>query len=537
MKDTKKMSVIALILMIFTTVFGFNNITRSFWLMGYAAIPWYILSGVLFFLPYAFINAEFGAAFKESKGGIYTWMEKSVGPKYAFIGTFMWYVSYVIWLLVLAITIWVSFSYIFFGKNTTGSWTIFGIKDNGMLALLGIFWITLLTWAGTKGVSWVKKVASVGGSATALLNIVLIVGALIVFFANGGKLMQPFAEGALTKSPNPNYQNVIAMIGFVVMALFAYGGVESVAGYVDDTENAEVNFPKGLKIAAIVITVGYSFGILCVGMFTNWNASLSDPQAVNFANASYEIMKGLGVQIGKVFNMSNPEIIGQFIVRYMAASLFLALSGAYLALLFGPLKQLLEGTPKEMWPGKLSEIEDGIPKKALWAQWALIVVLIIIVALAGGKGGKFFENLTMMMNTAMTVPYIFVALAFIGFKNKDEIKKPFIMFKTKGAAKVAAIVSALTVAIGNILQIVDPINQYNAAKAANTFTDAAAIKDGFANGAAMQAAAQKTAYVGAGFMVAAPIVFSILAILIYSYGKKKLDAKMKDVKVTNVKTK
>ena len=95
---TGKLTLVALILMIFTSVFGFNNIPRAFFLMGYSAIPWYIFGAVCFFIPYAFMMAEFGASFKEEKGGIYVWMQKSVGRKFAFIGTFMWFASYIVWI-------------------------------------------------------------------------------------------------------------------------------------------------------------------------------------------------------------------------------------------------------------------------------------------------------------------------------------------------------------------------------------------------------------------------------------------------------
>lgn len=36
---TKKLTLVSLILMIFTSVFGFANMPRAFYLMGYAAIP------------------------------------------------------------------------------------------------------------------------------------------------------------------------------------------------------------------------------------------------------------------------------------------------------------------------------------------------------------------------------------------------------------------------------------------------------------------------------------------------------------------
>ncbi len=79
--NEKKLTLMSLILMIFTSVFGFTNITRAYFLMGYSAIPWYILSALTFFIPYAFMIAEFGAAFRKETGGIYSWMNKSVNSK------------------------------------------------------------------------------------------------------------------------------------------------------------------------------------------------------------------------------------------------------------------------------------------------------------------------------------------------------------------------------------------------------------------------------------------------------------------------
>ncbi|HEP0914082.1 TPA: glutamate/gamma-aminobutyrate family transporter YjeM, partial [Escherichia coli] len=48
----KKMSLIGLILMIFTSVFGFANSPSAYYLMGYSAISFYIFSALLFFIPF-----------------------------------------------------------------------------------------------------------------------------------------------------------------------------------------------------------------------------------------------------------------------------------------------------------------------------------------------------------------------------------------------------------------------------------------------------------------------------------------------------
>ena len=55
-QSIKKMSLIGLILMIFTSVFGFANSPSAFYLMGYSAIVWYIFSALLFFIPFALMR-------------------------------------------------------------------------------------------------------------------------------------------------------------------------------------------------------------------------------------------------------------------------------------------------------------------------------------------------------------------------------------------------------------------------------------------------------------------------------------------------
>ena len=84
--------------------------------MGYGAIPFFLLSAVVFFVPFAFMVAEYGSAFKDEKGGIFSWMQICVGKKYAFVATFMWYTSYVIWLVNIASGIMVPLSNAIFGK-------------------------------------------------------------------------------------------------------------------------------------------------------------------------------------------------------------------------------------------------------------------------------------------------------------------------------------------------------------------------------------------------------------------------------------
>lgn len=455
----KKLSQLSLILMIFTSVFGFTNMPRSFFLMGYGAIPWYILSGITFFIPFAFMMAEFGAAFKEESGGIYTWMEKSVGPLYAFTGTFMWYASYVVWLVNICSTIWIPLSNAIFGSDQTSQLHLFGLNSTQTLGMLGIILIIVITFVASKGLSGVSKVASVGGTAVLLLNVVLLIGSAIVFIASGGKFQEPITSASsFIISPNPAYTTPLSVLSFVVFAIFAYGGTEVVGGVVDQTENAEKTFPRGMMIAATIISVGYSLGIFLIGIFTNWKDVLSSDK-INLANVAYVIMNNLGYQLGLNLGMGQAASValGNWVARIVGISMFLALIGAFFTLVYTPLKQLIEGTPKELWPGNIGYVKDGIPKVAIWVQCGIVVGMIFLVSFGGDIAKVFFTRLVLMANVAMTIPYLFLICAFPYFKGKKSIKKGYQVFKSRGAVITVTLLSAATVGFANFFTIIEPM--------------------------------------------------------------------------------
>ena len=495
-KKSMKLSLNALILMIFTSVFGFANIPRSFYLMGYAAVPWYIISAIVFFIPYAFIMAEYGSAFKKESGGMYSWMEKAVGAKYAFVGTFMWYASYIVWMVNVSSTIWIPLSNAIFGSDKTSSWAIFGLNSTEVLGILGALWIIFVTFIAIKGVERITKITSIGGTFVAILNVVLIIGAILVVILNSGEFAEPINNiiNTFTISPNPDYKSIIQILSFITFAIFAFGGLEVLGGLVDQTKDAERTFPKAIIIAATIISIGYAIGIFACGMFTNWNNILSGDN-VNLSNVAYILMNNLGVQIGYAIGLSESASIqmGLWVARFVGISMLLALTGAFFTLTYSPLKTLLSGAPKEVWPGKLGEIKNDMPVKGMYVQGIIVIIIILLVSF-GGKGAKeFFRILVLMTNVAMTIPYLFLAAAFPKFKKKQlegKVDKAYMFYKTYGSEVFVSIMICLMVGFANIFTIIEPAIS---GKISDTI-----------------------------IMIAGPISFSIIALILFSlYEKKK----------------
>jgi amino acid transporter len=173
--------------------------------------------------------------------------------------------------------------------------------------------------------------------------------------------------------------------------------------------------------------------------------------------------------------------------------MFLALMGAFFTLTYAPLKQMIEGTPKELWPGKYGEVKDGMPVVAMWVQAAVVCVMIALVAFGGDSMSKFFDILVAMTNVAMTLPYMFISGAFAPFKKNTSIEKPFVIFKSYTSALIWSIIVTLTVGFANFFCIIEP------------------WIDGD----------KKTTI----WSVAGPVIFSLVAIIMFNAYEKKMKNK------------
>ncbi|MEY6796650.1 glutamate/gamma-aminobutyrate family transporter YjeM [Citrobacter freundii] len=433
-----------------------------------------------------------GVCLSERRGGIYSWMNNSVGPRYAFIGTFMWFSSYVIWMVSTAAKVWVPFSTFLFGADMTQHWRIAGLEPTQVVGLLAVGWMILVTCVASRGINKIARITAVGGIAVMCLNLVLLLVSVAILLLTGGHFAQDIN---FISSPNPGYQSGLAMLSFVVFAIFAYGGIEAVGGLVDKTEKPEKNFAKGIVFAAIVISVGYSLAIFLWGVSTNWQQVLSN-SSVNLGNITYILMKSLGMTLGNALHLSTETamVMGVWFARITGLSMFLAYTGAFFTLSYSPLKAIIQGTPKALWPAPMTKLNAvGMPTTAMWLQCLLVSLFILLVSFGGDTASAFYNKLTLMANVSMTLPYLFLALAFPFFKARPGLERPFVVFKTRAATLLATGVVVLVVTFANVFTIIQPV-----------------IEAGDWNSAL--------------WMTGGPIFFSLLAMAIYENYHRRADS-------------
>lgn len=455
----KKITLIGLILMIFSSIYGYSNSLTAFYQMGYSSIIWYVLTAVLFFLPSALMFAEYGASFKAAKGGIFSWLRGSIGEKPAFVGTFIWLAAWVIWLVSSTQFFLVSVATAIFGRDTTTSWHLFGLSSDQTLGILEIIFLVIVCAIASKGINGIVKISSVCGVATLGISVVFIVVSLIILLMQHGQLAEPLTAASLVKSPNSSFTSPFAVVSFIVYALFAYGGLETMAGVIDNVDKPEKTFPRGLIWAMIMMTVLYILTIFLCGVTANWSEILGQKN-VNLANVEYVLINNMGLVFGKAFGLGHAQalVLGKVFSQITAISDVLGGLGAAFVMLYSPIKSFIEGCDQRLLPKRLTTLNKyDMPEFAMWCEVAFVSLIILFVSFGGNSASAFYTVLTDMMNVSSAAPYLFLIGAFPFFKMKKDLDRPFVFYRSQKWVWIVTTIVWIVIAAGIIFTIIEPI--------------------------------------------------------------------------------
>lgn len=459
----KKITTIGLVTMIITTIFGFGNVSNAYLQMGYGAIFWYALAGICFFFPCGLMMAEYGSAFKDAKGGIYSWLAGSIGERMAFIGTFVWLASWIVWMVSTASRVWITFSALIFGKDTTGSWSLFGLNSTQTIGLLGVVMILVVTFMSSRGMDAIAKIGSIGGVLTIVVNVIFIVVSFVVLFANHFQLAQPIHSASdFMTSPNPSFQTTIAMISFVVYAIFAYGGMESLGSVTDNMDQPEKTFPRGLIIASVFTIGTYVLMIFMLGWSINYKSQMTS-SSVNLGNVTYAVFNYLGIAMGNALGWSHAAAasFGVIMTRTVALAQTAGFLGALFILMYSPIKAFIIGSDKRLWPAKLTELNKAeMPANAMWVQAIIVCVIVFLVAFGGSAASRFYTILTDMANVSATAPYLFLVGAFPFFKKKH-YEQSFEVFKNHTWTTILVCFVEVILLVGILFTFAEPLIEHD----------------------------------------------------------------------------
>lgn len=219
--------------------------------IGNSQYVWWIIMLVAFFVPYGLISAELGTQYP-SEGGIYHWVEKALGEKWASRVAWYYWVNYPLWIASLADLIT---TYLMQMLGIEMTWT--------MILAIQVFYIVLVSVLGVLRISQSDWLSNIG----AVVKFIFMAG------LGGLGIYVLITQG--TANPIDSWIDLLPMVGenggfdftglgFVSLIIFNMLGFEVVSTFSSDMQNPKKEIPKAIILGGILIAIFYllpSFGI------------------------------------------------------------------------------------------------------------------------------------------------------------------------------------------------------------------------------------------------------------------------------------
>ena len=236
---------------------------------------WWIFLLIAFCLPYGMITAELGTTYP-SEGGMYDWVKRAFGPKWAGRVAWNYWVNFPLWIASLAVAVTDIIAGMF--DVELSIW---------MLLLIQLAYVWLVTFLGTQRIGESKYIVNLG---TAFKIILLLgIGLLGVYtFVKTGESANPITSvGDLF----PSFD--LASWSFISIILFNFMGFEVVGTWTDDMDDPKKDIPKALIFGGLLMAVFY------VLPATGFNIALSPEVVANMDPENVvEVLTALFTAVG-----------------------------------------------------------------------------------------------------------------------------------------------------------------------------------------------------------------------------------------------
>ena len=395
-------------LMGFVIVWGFGNVVNNFANQGLTVVFSWIFMIALYFVPYALMVGELGSAFKDSQGGVSSWIKETTTPMLAFLAGWTYWVVHIPYLAQKPQSLLIAFSW---ALSPSGEYATLLKQLNPIILqsiVLAIFLVFL--YVATKGLKILKVVGNIAGTSMFVMSLLYIVLGLAAPAITGEVATPDITVSSFVPKFDFAYLTTLSML------VFAVGGAEKISPYVNNTKEPSKNFPKGMLVLAGMVAVCAILGSVAMGMMFNANAIPEDLMM----NGQYYAFQLLGEHYG----------LGNiFVIIYGLANAAAQLS----ALVFSidaPLRVLLGEADERFIPKALTKTnKNGVLVNGYIMTAILVSTLIIVPALGIGNTNELFNWLLQLNSVVMPMRYLWVFVAYMGLKkaaNKFSTEYKFI---------------------------------------------------------------------------------------------------------------
>jgi glutamate:GABA antiporter len=373
--------------------------------IGWSSITWWIITLVLFFIPYGLITAELGSTYPE-EGGIYIWIKHAFGQKWAARSTWYYWINVALWMPSVYILFAGMFSQMFFPDMSLWMQIAIGIV---------MTWITV--WIGCITLETGKWVPNIGAAIKVILMLVLGIGGIILATKNG------VANEVSFHAMLPTWD---AGLAFLPVILYNFMGFELMSGAGDEMQNPKRDIPIAIIVAGVLIAFFYLLSTTGILM------ALPIDQ-LGLISGIIDTLKAI---------LGDTGIGGVFVTILGVGALYTFLANM-VTWTMGANRTAAQAADEGELPaifGKLDPV-NKTPVGAYLITGVVSTIVIILYGFMAGSAEDLFWTLFKFSSIIFFLPYLLLFPAFMVLRKKDaSINRPYKMPGGELFAKIAGIV-------------------------------------------------------------------------------------------------
>jgi glutamate:GABA antiporter len=382
---------------------------------GPQAFTWLIFLAILFFVPYALLTAELGAAFPE-EGGPYVWTRLAFGRGVAAVNSLIYWVSNPIWVGgTLGITALTTVEEFFNkGNSLPGPKILGGATLLDVLFVLAFIWFTVVAAIVSFRVG--KWVPTIGAFMRSVLLGFFALSVVIYAVKNG--IHDTFGGSSFL----PSYAIFIAAVPVLI---FNFVGFELPSAAGEEMENPQRDVPAGIARSAVGTVLLYGVPILAILLL------LPKGQVTGLTGFLAAIKSVFTVYGGHIAANGTPVLTGAgLVLGYVIAIAFvLALLTSGTTWIMGADRAQAMAALDGAAPRFLGRFSArfGTPIAVnLCSGIAATAIMVLAFLITGGNALKYFTVVLGLVISTTTVSYIVIFPALIKLRRSHpHVDRPY----------------------------------------------------------------------------------------------------------------
>ena len=353
--------------------------------IGVSSITWWVILGIVFFIPYGLISAELGTTYPE-QGGIYAWVRDAFGPRWG---------TRITWLYWLNNVLWNGSVFVLF----TGIFAAMFFPDMSLMARLVM--AIVLAW-GVIGVTCLslrigKWVPNAGAIIKMIAFAALIGGGIAFALSSPDGLANDFSLSAFV----PEWGSSTQYISTIIYGML---GFELMSSASEEMKNPTRDVPRSILASGVVIFAAYVLATFAILAAIPLN--------------EIDLVEGLVDTFRQLFGdtaagQATATIIGAFVLFTFFSNTATwsigANRAAAQAAIDGELPKFLAREHKQ----------HGTPVGAAVTMGVLITIVLLTYGFLAGSNEELFWRLFAASAVLFLLPYVGAVSAFLQARIQD----------------------------------------------------------------------------------------------------------------------